>query len=117
MVSQSISVFFLLKNQEAFFRNEGRPLEREKSPLHTRRTNLLTERNKGVLGKKEKKRKVQLNFNSSRQEFHTNSFSMTMVPCTEAAFELTALAGLGTIGSREYYMMEEGATSCVKQAS
>ena len=27
MVSQSISVFFLLKNQEAFFRNEGRPLE------------------------------------------------------------------------------------------
>ena len=37
MVSQSISVFFLLKNQEAFFRNEGRPLEREKSPLHTRR--------------------------------------------------------------------------------
>ena len=30
MVSQSISVFFLLKNQEAFFRNEGRPLEREK---------------------------------------------------------------------------------------
>lgn len=36
MVSQSISVFFfLLKNQEAFFRNEGRPLEREKSPLHT----------------------------------------------------------------------------------
>ena len=67
MVSQSISVFFLLKNQEAFFRNEGRPLEREKSPLHTRRTNLLTERNKGVLGKKEKKRKVQLNFNSSRQ--------------------------------------------------
>ena len=64
MVSQSISVFFLLKNQEAFFRNEGRPLEREKSPLHTRRTNLLTERNKGVLGKKGKKRKVQLNFNS-----------------------------------------------------
>merc|ERR1711966_546099 len=47
----------------------------------------------------------------------TNSFSMTMVPCTEAAFKLTALAGLGTIGSREYYMMEEGATSCVKQAS
>merc|ERR1719504_8975 len=42
---------------------------------------------------------------------------MTMVPCTEAAFKLTALAGLGTIGSREYYMMEEGATSCVKQAS
>ena len=40
-----------------------------------------------------------------------------MVPCTEAAFKLTALAGLGTIGSREYYMMEEGATSCVKQAS
>merc|ERR1711966_520376 len=47
----------------------------------------------------------------------TNSFSMTMVPCTEAAFKLTTLAGLGTIGSREYYMMEEGATSCVKQAS
>ena len=42
---------------------------------------------------------------------------MTMVPCTEAAFKLTALAGMGTIGSREYYMMEEGATSCVKQAS
>jgi hypothetical protein len=29
-VSQSISVFFFVKNQEAFFRNEGRPLEREK---------------------------------------------------------------------------------------
>jgi hypothetical protein len=27
--------FFFVKNQEAFFRNEGRPLEREKSPLHT----------------------------------------------------------------------------------
>jgi hypothetical protein len=35
--SIDLSFFFLLKNQEAFFRNEGRPLEREKSPLHTRR--------------------------------------------------------------------------------
>ena len=39
MVSQSISVFFfLLKNQEAFFRNEGRPLAREKSPLVNERS-------------------------------------------------------------------------------
>ena len=42
---------------------------------------------------------------------------MATVPCTEAAFKLTPLSGKGTMGSREYYTMTEGASTCDKQAS
>jgi hypothetical protein len=44
---------------------------------------------------------------------------MARTPCTEEAFKLTALAGMGTIGSREYYYMldEAGATTCFKDPS
>lgn len=37
--------------------------------------------------------------------------------CTEEAFKLTPLAGLGTIGSREYYTLKDGDNTCIKQAS
>ena len=38
--------------------------------------------------------------------------------CTEEAFKLTPLAGLGTIGSREYYTAPTGSnTACSKHAS
>ena len=39
------------------------------------------------------------------------------VPCTEAAFKLTPLSDMGTIGSREYYKMNVGASTCFKKAS
>jgi len=43
-VSQSISVFFFFLKPRSVFSKWRRPLEREKSPLNTRRTNLLLER-------------------------------------------------------------------------
>ena len=68
-------------------------------------------------GKKREKERYKTSLFVTRTWYNSAHIIMS-TECTEEAFKLTPLAGLGTIGSREYYTAPTGSnTACTKQAS